>query len=80
MQSPLLQLLHKQRPNRIEHRDDHNAHICKDRHPHIRDSQGSQRQKQKLDANGKHNVLVHDAQAFSGNLNGFGNLQRIVIH
>ena len=23
MQSPLLQLLHKQRPNRIEHRDDH---------------------------------------------------------
>lgn len=41
MQSPLLQLLHKQRPNRIEHRDDHNAHIREDRHPHIRDSQGS---------------------------------------
>ena len=59
-----LQPFHKQRPDRIEHRDDHNAHIRKDGEPHIGDTHSPQYQAYQLDSDGKPDVLVHDPQTF----------------
>lgn len=59
-----LHILYKQRADRIDHRNDHNSYVCKDRKPHIRNAQSPKKQADYFDANGKYNILIYDAKTF----------------
>ena len=51
---------HKQCPNRIHHCDDHNAHICEDRHPHIGNAEGTKQQTDQFDTDGEINIFIYN--------------------
>ena len=75
-----LQVIYPQGTDGIQHGDDHDTHVGKDGRPHIGDAHGTQYQAQALDAQRKHDVLVHDPQALAGDADGLGDLQGVVVH
>ena len=64
----------------VEHGNDHHAHICKDGCPHSGNAQCTQQQAQCLDAQRKHDVLVHDAQGAAGDAHSQRDFGGVVIH
>ena len=67
-----LQIMNPQSPNRVQDRDDHNAHIGKNGEPHIGDAECAEPEAGKFNHECKYNVLVDDRQTFSGNFNEIG--------
>ena len=49
----------------VEDGNDHDADICEDRSAHIGNAEGDQQQAGKLNAQGKNDVLVNDADALA---------------
>ena len=59
-----LQVLHKQAPDRVQYRNDHDADICDDRNPHVGDAQRGQNQTEYFYSQREDNILLYDTQAF----------------
>lgn len=54
----------------VQNSNDHNAHIGKNRDPHIYDTHRAQRKAGKFNDQCKCNILLYNANALSGNLYG----------
>ena len=64
----------------VEDGDRRHAHVAEDREPHVRDADRRQREDEHLDADGEHDVLVHDAHGLARYADGAGDVARLVVH
>ena len=61
----LLQIFNIQRTDGVEHGQDHDADIGKDREPHIGDAERAEHQADQFYADRKNDVFIDDAQALA---------------
>ena len=59
-----LKFFYEQRPDGVQHRDDHYSNVREDRQPHVGKAQSSQGEAKQLHTDGKNNILVYDPQTF----------------
>ena len=64
----------------VKDSDHRHAHIGEYRLSHGGHAESAQNEAQSLYAQGEHNVLLHDAQAFVCDIHGGGELGRVIVH
>ena len=69
-----------QSPDGIEHAEYHDAHVSKDREPHVGDSDRPQKEADGFHSDSESYIFMDDPDAFAGDAYSLGDPERVIIH